>query len=95
MLDHEAVADAAVIGVTRDHEEHPRAYIVLAQGKTATEEDIQNFMKQHVTRTKWLTGGVRFVQAIPKNPVSAMLIHLDSMLTFSIVRKDITKGLAR
>lgn len=70
LLDHEAVADAAVIGVTIGHEEHPRAYIVLAQGKKATEKDIQEFMKQHVTRTKWLTGGVRFVQAIPKNPVS-------------------------
>jgi 4-coumarate--CoA ligase len=72
LLDHPAVADAAVIGVTINHDEHPRAYIVLAQGKKATEKDIQEFMKKHVTRTKWLTGGVRFVQAIPKNPVSCL-----------------------
>ena len=73
MLDHEAVADAAVIGVKFDYEERPRAYVVLAQGKNATEKDIQEFMKKHVTRTKWLTGGVRFVQSIPKNPVSFKL----------------------
>lgn len=96
LLDHDAVADVAVIGVTIGHEEHPRAYIVLAQGKTATEKDIQNFMKLHVTRTKWLTGGVRFVQSIPKNPVSWS--HANSarfVLTTLIVWEDITKGLAR
>jgi hypothetical protein len=27
-------------------------------------------MEQHVARHKWLTGGVHFVDAIPKNPVS-------------------------
>lgn len=70
LLEHEAVADAAVIGVTIDGDEHPRAYIVRAAGKSATEKDIQDFVKKQTTRTKWLTGGVRFVDAIPKNPVS-------------------------
>jgi 4-coumarate--CoA ligase len=51
------------------HDEHPRAYIVRKEGATVTESEIQEWMKQHVTRTKWLTGGVRFVEAIPKNPV--------------------------
>ena len=64
------MADAAVIGVTIDGDEHPRAYIVRAADKIATEKDIQDFIKKQTTRTKWLTGGVRFVDVIPKNPVS-------------------------
>jgi 4-coumarate--CoA ligase len=28
-------------------------------------------MAQHVTRHKWLTGGVKFVDVIPKNPVNS------------------------
>jgi 4-coumarate--CoA ligase len=88
LLDHEAIADVAVIGVTmlvrplpKRHrlltpgtsqgEEQPRAYVVLGEGKKATEQEIQKWMEQHVTRHKWLTGGVRFVESIPKNPVSA------------------------
>lgn len=71
LLDHEAIADVAVIGVTYDDEEHPRAYVVLSQGKRATEKEIQDWLAQHVTRHKWLTGGVKFVDMIPKNPVSS------------------------
>jgi 4-coumarate--CoA ligase len=69
LLDHNAIADAAVIGVTIGHDEHPRAYVVLKEGAKATEKEIQDWLSKLVTRTKRLTGGVRFVPAIPKNPV--------------------------
>jgi hypothetical protein len=53
-----------------EHDEQPLAYVVLKEGHKATEKEIQDFMSKQVTRSKWLTGGVRFVDMIPKNPVS-------------------------
>lgn len=73
LLDHHAVADAAVIGVTIKGEEAPRAYIVLNKGEKATAKEIAEFMKTRVNRSKWLTGGIRFVDAIPKNPSGKIL----------------------
>lgn len=69
LLDHPAVTDAAVIGVTIDGEEYPRAYIQKTSGTNATEKDIAEWMAGKVTRYKQLKGGVVFVDAIPKNPV--------------------------
>ncbi|KAK3070047.1 hypothetical protein LTS18_000155, partial [Coniosporium uncinatum] len=68
LYEHPAVADAAVIGVPYNGDEAPRAYIVLAEGKKATEEDINQWFEKRVTRTKRLTGGIKFVKSIPKNP---------------------------
>lgn len=70
LLDHPAIADAAVIGAASGFDEAPRAYIVLAEGKKATEKEIQDWTAKQVAPHKRLTGGVRFVEAIPKNPVS-------------------------
>lgn len=99
LLKHEAIADAAVIGVKTytyhpstliqcaflyinnvsranqgdfrdDATELPRAYIVLQPGKKASEEEIHQFVKNHLSRFKYLDGGIRFVDGIPKNPVS-------------------------
>lgn len=75
LLDHSAIADAAVIGISIDHDEAPRAYIVLAEGKSATEKEIQDWTAERVARHKRLTGGVKFVDAIPKNPVSSQLLY--------------------
>ncbi|KAK2871798.1 hypothetical protein FQN49_002822 [Arthroderma sp. PD_2] len=73
LLDHPAVADAAVIGITRDGEEYPRAYISLKVGATATAKDIVSYMKKNVAPTKRITGGVVFVEEIPKNPSGKIL----------------------
>jgi acyl-CoA synthetase (AMP-forming)/AMP-acid ligase II len=69
LLDHPAIADVAVIGVSTGFDEAPRAYVVVAQGKKATEKEIQDWTAKQVARHKRLTGGVHFVDAIPKNPV--------------------------
>lgn len=69
LLDHPAVTDAAVVGVTIDGEEFPRAYIEKTSGATLTEKELANWMASRVTRYKQLRGGVVFVDAIPKNPV--------------------------
>jgi acyl-coenzyme A synthetase/AMP-(fatty) acid ligase len=65
--------DAAVVGVTINGEEVPRAYVVLRPGSKATEGDIAAWVKERVSRTKRLLGGVVFVDVVPKSPVSAFL----------------------
>ncbi|KAL2373020.1 4-coumarate-CoA ligase [Blastomyces gilchristii SLH14081] len=73
LLEHPAIADAAVIGVTKNNEEYPRAYVTLKPGQTATTEDITGFVKQRVSPTKRITGGVVFTNHIPKNPSGKIL----------------------
>ncbi|KAF1991214.1 4-coumarate-CoA ligase [Aulographum hederae CBS 113979] len=70
LLENEAVADAAVVGLQMEHEERPRAYVALkdeAKGKIS-EKDIEEWMAQRVAKHKRLTGGVAFVEEVPKSP---------------------------
>jgi 4-coumarate--CoA ligase len=76
LLEHPDVADAAVIGVTRDGEEYPRAYIMPAspeKGTPEVAEAIKSWLAERVSRHKRLEGGVRFVEAVPKNPSGKIL----------------------
>ena len=70
LLEHDAVADAAAVGIMVHDEELPRAYVVLqdsAKGKVK-EEDIQNFVADKVAKHKRLAGGVKFIDEVPKLP---------------------------
>jgi 4-coumarate--CoA ligase len=74
LLENVYVQDAAVIGITVDGDELPRAYIVPQKPEQATPEiaeGIKTWLAERVSRHKRLEGGVHFVDAIPKNPVSA------------------------
>jgi 4-coumarate--CoA ligase len=57
----------------RDDDERPRAYIVLKPGQSATAEDIVEFVSGKVSPIKRITGGVVFLEAIPKNPSGKIL----------------------
>lgn len=52
-------------------QEHPRAYVAAAHRQLPDPKDIAAFMEKKVTKHKWLTGGVKIVDEIKKNPVSA------------------------
>ncbi|PNS13908.1 4-coumarate--CoA ligase-like 7 [Sphaceloma murrayae] len=73
LLDMEQVQDAAVIGVNRDGEEYPRAYLVRKPGTKLEEGEVQAFMESRVAKHKRLTGGVVFRDEIPKNPSGKIL----------------------
>lgn len=57
----------------REYEEFPRAYIVLKPEQEVSEKEIFEFISARVHKTKRLTGGVRFVGEIPKNPSGKIL----------------------
>ncbi|ORY59523.1 uncharacterized protein BCR38DRAFT_488555 [Pseudomassariella vexata] len=73
LLGNKAVADVAVVGVTINGEEVPRAYIVPNPAVKTTEKDVAKWMESKVTRYKWLKGGVVFVDEVPKNPSGKIL----------------------
>ncbi|KIJ49561.1 hypothetical protein M422DRAFT_225396 [Sphaerobolus stellatus SS14] len=72
LLKSEDVADAAVIGITVDEREYPRAYIVPSRTGVKA-ETIQKFVADRLAPYKRLTGGVIFVESIPKSPSGKIL----------------------
>lgn len=71
---HPCVADAAVIGI--EHEKHgevPCAFVVRKKGSDLSEKDVQKFVAGKTAAYKHLHGGVRFMDAIPKNPSGKIL----------------------
>ena len=78
LLSHPHIVDAAVIGVqfSRDESQLPRAYVVKRAGPDGdrlSEEDVKKFMEGRLAKYKRLDGGVKFVDAIPKNASGKIL----------------------
>lgn len=59
----------------REGTEHPRAYVVRAH-PDVTEQAIQEFVTARVAKYKRLTGGVVFLDAIPKS-ISGKILRKD------------------
>jgi 4-coumarate--CoA ligase len=66
------VVDVAVVGVKKDDEEVPRAYIVR-NDKNLTEGGIHKFVEGKVASFKQLKGGIEFTEAIPKSAAGKIL----------------------
>ncbi|KAJ5689000.1 Acyl-CoA ligase inpC [Penicillium macrosclerotiorum] len=80
ILTHPDVADCAVIAVPDDIAgEVPKAIVVKSPSAgtdEATEQSIKKFVEEQKARHKWLKGGVRFVNAVPKSPSGKILRRL-------------------
>ncbi len=73
LLEHEAVLEAAVIGVPdEDAGEAPKGFIVLRPGSQASEEEIIGFVNSRLAGYKKLHY-VEFIDAIPKVPSGKIL----------------------
>ncbi|XP_014275973.1 uncharacterized protein [Halyomorpha halys] len=71
------VSEAAVVGVPDEkYGEVPRAYVVK-KDNTVTERDIEEVVERELAYYKWLRGGVRFVESLPKTPL------------FKVIKKDL------
>ncbi|CAC5378425.1 4CL [Mytilus coruscus] len=74
LLKHPDIQDAAVIGIPDERTgEVPRAYVVRKPNCHVEEHQIQKFMKDHVAEFKFLRGGIKFTEAIPKTPSGKIL----------------------
>lgn len=82
LLSHPDISDAAVIGVApgganasagEQGSEVPRAYIVVKKRSKLDEARIQAYVKERLAGYKQLVGGVKFVNAIPKNASGKIL----------------------
>jgi 4-coumarate--CoA ligase len=74
LLAHPAIVDAAVIGIKQygvhEGSELPRIYVVRRpdpEDDELTEQDGYDTIKAKPTKYKWLEGGVKFVDVIPRN----------------------------
>lgn len=69
LLTHPSVADAGVVGLSDsfDAQEKPRAYVQLNSPNAVSGNEIQEWIKSKVAKHKYLTGGVAFVNEIPKS----------------------------
>lgn len=65
LLQHPGVLDAAVIGFKMKDGEYPKAYVVKKQ-PDVTSEELQKFVQSKLSKHKWLTAGVEFINAVPR-----------------------------
>jgi acyl-CoA synthetase (AMP-forming)/AMP-acid ligase II len=79
LLSHPHIVDAAVIGIKYPHApevEHPRAYVVkrpVPESHLLDETKVKVYCGERLAKYKELTGGVKFVEAIPKNASGKIL----------------------
>lgn len=72
--DHPDVVESCVVGVPHPIcGEVPRAFVVRQPGANVTEDDIKAYVAKQVVKYKHLTGGVNFVDSIPKTATGKIL----------------------
>jgi fatty-acyl-CoA synthase len=73
LADHEAVAEAAAIGVEdEDFGQRLVAFVVKADGKDASEEDLKGYVKQNLAGYK-VPREIVFLDELPRNATGKVL----------------------
>lgn len=71
---HNDVLDAVVVGISHPkYGEIPKAFVIRQSESQVTEKDIQDFVAKQVVKYKRLSGGVQFVDFIPKTLTGKVL----------------------
>ncbi|KAL3443707.1 acetyl-CoA synthetase-like protein [Aspergillus insuetus] len=65
LMAHEGVVEAAVVSFKKGDREFPRAFVVR-RNTSLTAEELHTFVKSRFSRYKWLTGGIIFIERIPR-----------------------------
>lgn len=74
LLQHPSVTDSAVVGLPDEEAgELPLAFIVKKSGVKVSEKELLDYVAGNVSRQKRLTGGVIFIEEIPRNPSGKIL----------------------
>ncbi|KAF5640801.1 oxidoreductase [Fusarium sp. NRRL 52700] len=74
LFGHPGVAEVAVIGIKDARGvECPRAYVVRSPGAEVSEAELVDYLGARLSSYKRLTGGVRFLDAMPRNSNGKML----------------------
>ncbi|CAO2653848.1 Nn.00g105810.m01.CDS01 [Neocucurbitaria sp. VM-36] len=83
LLAHPAVNDCAVIQIPNEKTgEVPKAFVVkspsigLEENDRVIAREIQKHVEDHKARYKWISGGIEFVDEIPKSPSGKILRRL-------------------
>lgn len=67
LISHPKIKDAAVIGIPDEMSgELPFAFVVKETNTDLTEDEVKEFVSKNVSNPKWLRGGVKFIDEIPK-----------------------------
>jgi fatty-acyl-CoA synthase len=73
LADHEGIEEAAVIGVSdQEFGQRLKAFVVLHEGVSLTEEEIQAYVKHNLARYK-VPREVSFVDELPRNATGKVL----------------------
>jgi acyl-CoA synthetase (AMP-forming)/AMP-acid ligase II len=78
LLSHPDIVDCAVLGLRpagrpAHVDEVIRAYVVRRADTNLTEDDVKNFIRKNLASYKALTGGVIFIDEVPKSPSGKIL----------------------
>lgn len=71
---HPKVLDAGVVGVQHATDgEVPRAFVVLREGEHLRGNEIEQYVETKCAKFKWLKGGVKVIDQVPKSATGKIL----------------------
>ncbi|KAM6524281.1 hypothetical protein FSOLCH5_004882 [Fusarium solani] len=97
LLDHPHVSDCAVIGIHDDRAgEVPLAFVVKSkEASNLSHEEVERSIHEHVeshkARHKWLKGGIRFLELVPKSPSGKILRRVLRSQAVPVGKKELAK----